>query len=1409
MYNNPQKHEESHAYGTAPIAALYEGCLGFFERLRSITETDEEGGDASDPVIESSFSKFRQWGIDTAAPNRSLDHALRKASHLQEATKDLLKDLLSALQTLQESLQDAPVPLHSPYAEDFGLLHEHDPAGKLTPSRASSESDTSIQQLTGDVEECVNCLIKLVPVLRDPAPQDTYKENVSDHEARGDIELARRMFPHATASVLRRFGFANRKRRQDLFSLVAPQHVSRALDRSSSGNSRQHSGLQQSAMASVVKPEDSIPVFSPPDVTSSSASSHAGAASIDDSIFSQSDYFSSRSGTSVAESELMTWTKHFDIPKPPIALKLGNSFDCPYCGQEIIVGLQVTSNEDWNCHVLLDLEPYMCTFDECVRAHKTFGVRHEWFQHELDHHRLRKIWFCQACNHNFDDVEDIELHLSEKHKSSDESSELSLMLSLCERYSDAGIPSQACVFCGCSSLAAKALEEHLASHMEQLALSSIENVYGPQKDLVAQSHQNIWIEKRAKLEDLKKFVGEQRGYFWKPAQAGPEDDTSSSEVPFAEDSDDEIVHQDVHFTPAEPAATRRGGRPQMQRRGDSWMKRVNDYFDKQPSDQPGKAPWMSRVQTFLDTPPVEGGPLEQNRVNSPIGSPVHSPLTGQEPAVFVPPHCLRTNQPPRNKDFIGRDSDLVKLYENLAQPGTSFVVSGAGGMGKTDTAVEYTYRYEKAYSYIFWISAETAISCADTYSLIATEFIVSAEDATYEQGRLITLGRDFLEQTDMRWLLVFDNVTAWSDIRQYIPTQSHTTSGSILITSRKCDIIESVTIPNCQHLGLKPLTSEESRVFLLNALQRKVESKDMSSHPEYKVAGVIAKEAEGLPLALTHIAGYVEVSECTLTDFVQLWNERRRHAKLSKVTANTIVQSTDKALETIWTIGLREVTIDARELLNILAFLDSDCIQRKLLVGEHDEPALDFLHSDQAFRYKRMISELSRRNIISVKALKDEETLSIHRSLQQKILQDLGRDVRKRDEAFSQAFQLVRKRFPEPSPIQVPEPAKWPACREYLPHVLHLESVMMNSDPPVTPSISHARLLSDGGINLWERGMTGAGLRLLRSAETVLDRLDDDDTLLRANIHVIINLLIQDYGLTRIAESEKRSRKALEIRVNYRKQTNPEDYTRNDDILLHNAWSDYGCVLLQYNRYEEAEPIFQQCYTKYLQWGSEAEIPYEYYKYNHHYAFCRLYHYDFARAVELAETGLRLITLATGQSSAANKTKFDLACILLQSGDTQRALALHKEVLEANLRLHGKFNFLTLQSYYAVGAVNAYTGNLAEAERWMRKALALEGSRKGSWSEAANARAEFHMSQILHEQGKEPVEAQQLEAQAKTILTKLLPSNPLGEVEAGDELALFDHLQPVFDGRFAGKALLKYVSEKAKVSNSEVPISGV
>lgn len=115
----------------------------------------------------------------------------------------------------------------------------------------------------------------------------------------------------------------------------------------------------------------------------------------------------------------------------------------------------------------------------------------------------------------------------------------------------------------------------------------------------------------------------------------------------------------------------------------------------------------------------------------------------------------------------------------------------------------------------------------------------------------------------------------------------------------------------------------------------------------------------------------------------------------------------------------------------------------------------------------------------------------------------------------------------------------------------------------------------------------------------------------------------------------------------------------------------------------------------------------------------------------------------------------------------------------------------------------------------MREALGLENSRRDLYPEAAvvcislhllvspstsqplltilKARTEFHLSTILTQKKKNPDWAEKLMQSARSTLDKLLPLNPLDGVPPEHELALFDHIQPIFDGRFTGTLLLQYV----------------
>ena len=91
---------------------------------------------------------------------------------------------------------------------------------------------------------------------------------------------------------------------------------------------------------------------------------------------------------------------------------------------------------------------------------------------------------------------------------------------------------------------------------------------------------------------------------------------------------------------------------------------------------------------------------------------------------------------------------------------------------------------------------------------------------------------------------------------------------------------------------------------------------------------------------------------------------------------------------------------------------------------------------------------------------------------------------------------------------------------------------------------------------------------------------------------------------------------------------------------------------------------------------------------------------------------------------------------------------------------------------------------------------AEERAGKVFWSEAAVARTQFHLYQIWKQNGRSKGEMEKLATQARKVLSRLLPFDPLNGVTEEDELALFDHLQPVFGGRFTGTCLLKYVAQQ-------------
>lgn len=65
---------------------------------------------------------------------------------------------------------------------------------------------------------------------------------------------------------------------------------------------------------------------------------------------------------------------------------------------------------------------------------------------------------------------------------------------------------------------------------------------------------------------------------------------------------------------------------------------------------------------------------------------------------------------PRNAKFTGRKHLLHRLQQALTEKRTIALVqaiSGLGGIGKTQTALEYVYRFQQSYQAILWLNASS------------------------------------------------------------------------------------------------------------------------------------------------------------------------------------------------------------------------------------------------------------------------------------------------------------------------------------------------------------------------------------------------------------------------------------------------------------------------------------------------------------------------------------------------------------------------------------------------------------------------------------------------------------------------------------------------------------------------------
>ncbi|GCE10468.1 tetratricopeptide repeat protein [Tengunoibacter tsumagoiensis] len=337
-----------------------------------------------------------------------------------------------------------------------------------------------------------------------------------------------------------------------------------------------------------------------------------------------------------------------------------------------------------------------------------------------------------------------------------------------------------------------------------------------------------------------------------------------------------------------------------------------------------------------------------------------------------------------NPFFTGRDEVLVNIHTQLqADLATPFLqlpyaISGLGGIGKTQIATEYAYRYYQDYEAVLWAHAEDRDTLISSYVAIAT--LLKLPECTTEKQEIIIEAVKRWLQIQQKWLLILDNVDDLGILPPFLPP---TYRGHVLLTTRTLAMQRFAT-----RLEIKELSDEQGARMILRRAGILAPSQELShaNVEDHRFATLLTQELGGLPLALDQAGAYVEATGMSLQEYFEIYKQYRQ--KLLSDRRSLIFDHPD-SISSTWLltfIKVQERNAAAADLLRLFSYFAPDAIAEEILTADSSVlgSLLAPLGSD-AFQRNQAIEVLRTYSLIRRNPV--EKTLSIHR-LVQAVLQD-------------------------------------------------------------------------------------------------------------------------------------------------------------------------------------------------------------------------------------------------------------------------------------------------------------------------------------------------------------------------------------------------------------------------------------
>lgn len=686
----------------------------------------------------------------------------------------------------------------------------------------------------------------------------------------------------------------------------------------------------------------------------------------------------------------------------------------------------------------------------------------------------------------------------------------------------------------------------------------------------------------------------------------------------------------------------------------------------------------------------------------------------------------------RNPFFTGREEVLAQIHSALLSDqavALTQAISGLGGIGKTQIALEYTYRYEQIYQAILWTTANSREALISSFTTIA-DLLDLPQKNERDQNRVIAAVKRWLrEHTD--WLLIVDNIDDLAIASEFLPTAYR---GHMLLTTR---VQAAGTL--ALHLQVEKMVPEVGAFFLLrragfvslDALAYEAGEADQAS------ARAISEVVDGFPLALDQAGAFIKETACNLSDYLNLYQNQQM--QLLRERGKLGSEDYPASVATTWSLSFEKVAKAnpaAAELLRFCAFLSPEAIPEEVITEgvPYLDTTLQPVAAD-AFLLNAALRELHKYSLVDRNP--DANILTIHR-LVQAVLKDVMNEEQQKMWA-ERTVRAVNQVYP------VVEVTAWDRCDRYLSQALNCVPLIKQWEIKFPEA---GRLLHETAIYLEERAQYAQAGRLFQEALVIrrynfgTDHLEVARTLDRmASVH----RNQADYDRARLFQEE-----SLKILENNLGTDHPEvaEYLNNLASIYH----DQG-------NFTQAEYYYKQAL-------SISEKTLDATSSNNRYTIAHLgnlgnlanlsriqgkYAQGLAYAEQAVVLSTKLLGLEHPQTAHALNS---LGLFYEQLGRRSEARKLYEQALAIRQGLLGREHPDTAATLNNLGILYYYLGMYAKAQPLLEQAVAIDEKTLGP-DHPETARALTNLGGILFKLGNYK-QAEKLYLRALEIREKAL-----------------------------------------------------